>query len=64
MGEIHVGKDPVVDREKIKETDKIMKEHSRARISIWKTGANHGQEDRILASKTNKSENTAKLYLA
>ena len=64
MGEVHVGKDAEVDREKIRETDKIMNEHSRAWISIWKTGANHGQEDRILASKTNKSENTAKLYLA
>ena len=27
-------------------------------------GENHGQEDRILTSKSNRSENLAKLYLA
>ena len=64
MGETHVKNDKIIDRKKVRETDKIMNEHSRAWCSIWRTGEAHGQEDRILSSKTTKSENTAKLYLA
>ena len=64
MGETHVRNDKVVDRLKVREIDKTMGEHSRAWCSIWGTGANHGQEDRIISSKVTKSENTAKLYLA
>ena len=64
MGEEHVGKDHKIDRKKVKELDKTMNEHSRAWCGIWKTGADHNQEDRVLASKCSKSENTAKLYLS
>ena len=51
MGETHVKNDKVVDRLRIREIDKTMGEHSRAWCSIWGTGANHGQEDRIISSK-------------
>ena len=64
MGESHVKNDKVVDRLKVREIDKTMSEHTRAWCSIWGTGANHGQEDRVINSKISKSENTAKLYLA
>ena len=64
MGEVHVEKDRIIDRKKIQELDKTMNDHTRAWCSIWRTGANHQQEDRILSSKTSKSGNTAKLYLA
>ena len=64
MGEVHVGKDTIIDRKKVRELDKIMNENSRAWCSIWGTGANHEQEDRVLNSKISRSENTAKLYLA
>ena len=33
-------------------------------LNIWGTGRNHEQEDRIIQSKTSKSENRARLYLA
>ena len=64
MGREHVKEDTVVERDKIQETDKVMNEHSSAWCSMWRTGRNHDQEDRIVASKTSKSENRAKLYLS
>ena len=53
----------MVDRKTLKEIDKVMSEHSRAWCGIWSTGKTHNQEDRIITSKSSKSENTAKLYL-
>ena len=64
MGEVHVKEDKVINRVKIREIDKIMNEHSTAWCSIWGTGQNHQQEERIVQSKTSKGENRAKLYLA
>ena len=64
MGEPHVKKDQIVDRTKVREIDKIMGEHSAAWCSIWGSGSNHGQADRVINSKVTRSENTAKLYLA
>ena len=63
MGMEHVKGDKIVSRARIKEVDKIMNEHCMAWCGIWGTGQQHGQEDRILASKTSRSENTARLYL-
>ena len=63
MGKEHVGDDEEVDREKIREIDKRMNEHSRAWCSIWRTGEHHDHGDRVVASKMTRSENTAKLYL-
>ena len=63
MGKAHTGEDKKVGREKIREIDKLMSEHSVAWCSMWKTGKNHEQEDRVINSKTSKSENRAKLYL-
>ena len=64
MGKVHVDKDTPVGRDKIQESDKMMNEHSSAWCSMWRTGRYHEQEDRIVQSKTSKSENRAKLYLA
>ena len=64
MGKEHVEADKVINREKIRETDKVMNEHSAAWCSIWRTGTNHEHQDRVVQSKTSKSENRAKLYLA
>ena len=61
---IHVGEDKDVGRERMIKTDKIMNEHSSAWCSMWRTGMDHQQEDRILHSKVSKSENKAKLYFA
>ena len=63
MGQVHVGGDKKVNREKIRETDKILNEHSSSWCSIWGTGRHHGQEDRVQSSKISRSENRAKLYL-
>ena len=64
MGQVHIGEDKKINREKIRELDKTMNEHSRAWCNMWNTGKDHSQEDRIQNSKTSKSENRAKLYLA
>ena len=64
MGMVHVGDDREVGRERIRDIDKLMNEHSTAWVNIWKMGENHEHTDRIITSKTSRSENTAKLYLA
>ena len=64
MGQVHISEDTEIGREKIKETDKIMNEHSRAWCNIWSTGAFNDHEDRVISSKINNSENRAKLYLS
>ena len=64
MGQEHVKGDIVVDRAKVRETDKIMNEHSAAWCGMWRTGSAHQHEDRVIQSKTSKSENRAKLYLS
>ena len=63
MGKEHVGDDEEVGRVKIVETDKILNEHSAAWCSIWSTGRDHEHQDRVLHSKTSRSENRANLYL-
>ena len=63
MGKPHVGENEEVGREKIREIDKLMTEHSVAWCTIWGTGRSHDQEDRVISSKSSKSENRAKLYL-
>ena len=64
MGKVHVEGDIPIGREKIRETDKVMNEHSSAGCGIWSTGSGHQHEDRIIQSKTSRSENRAKLYLS
>ena len=64
MGEVHVKEDKIIDRDKIREIDKTMNEHSIAWCNMWGTGRDHEQEDRVIQSKTSKGENRAKLYLA
>ena len=63
MGREHVGNDKEVERTKIIETDKVLNEHSAAWCSIWSTGKDHEHQDRVLHSKTSRSENRANLYL-
>ena len=63
MGKEHVGDDEEIGRVKIVETDKVLNEHSAAWCSIWSTGRDHEHQDRVLHSKTSKSENRANLYL-
>ena len=64
MGQAHIGEDKEVDRVKIIETDRILNEHSAAWCSMWSTGKDHDHQDRILHSKTSRSENRANLYLS
>ena len=63
MGQEHIKDDKKIDREEVRRIDKLMNEHSAAWCNMWGTGRHHGQEDRIVSSKTTRSENTAKLYL-
>ena len=63
MGQEHVKNDKKIGNEEVRKIDKIMNEHSTAWCNMWGTGRHHGQEDRIINSKTSKSENRAKLYL-
>ena len=64
MGEEHVGKDREVKREEILEREKILNQHSLSWCKMWRTGADHGHEDRIRQSKITNSENRAELYLS
>ena len=64
LGEDHVGKDRVVDREEILEREKVLNQHSLSWCKMWRTGKDHGHEDRIRQSKITNSENRAELYLS
>ena len=54
----------IKDREKIRNTDKILNEHSAAWCAMWAAGRDHDHGERILQSKQSKSENRANLYLS
>ena len=51
-------------RNKIREINKIMNDHSVVWCSMWNIGKDHGHEDRVLSSKLSRSENRANLYLS
>ena len=64
MGQVHLGEDKRITREKIRELDRVMNEHSRAWYNMWNTGKDHSRKNRIQSSKVSQSENRAKLNLA
>ena len=57
MRKEHTAGDKKVGREKIREIDKLMSEHSVAWCNMWRTGQNHDQEDRVISSKISISDN-------
>ena len=62
LGEDHVGKDRVIDRDELVRREKLINQHSMAWCKMWRTGEDHGHEDRIRQSKISNSENKNKLY--
>ena len=63
MGEEHVNKDKIVNRQELIETEETINGHSRAWAHIWGSGKDHKHFERILNSKVTHSENVANLYL-
>ena len=63
MGQEHVNKDKMVNRQEIIETEETINGHSRAWAHIWGCGKDHKHFDRIMTSKVTHSENVANLYL-
>ena len=64
LGEEHVSKDRVIERSEILEREKVLNQHSVSWLKMWRTGQDHGHEDRIRQSKISNSENRAELYLS
>ena len=64
LGEVHVSKDRVVDRAELLRREKILNQHSLSWCKMWRTGEDHGHEDRVRQSKITNSENRADLYLS
>ena len=64
LGEVHVGKDTVIERDELIRREKILNNHSLSWCKMWNTGENHHHEDRIRQSKVCNSENRAELYLS
>ena len=63
MGEVHVKKDQIIGREEMIEIEKTLNGHAMSWCKIWGTGAAHKHEERVMSSKTTRSENRASLYL-
>ena len=63
LGEDHVGKDEIIERDEILKIEKKLNEHALAWCKMWRTDEAHGHEDRIRQSKVTNSENRADLYL-
>ena len=64
LGEEHVGEDREIGRSEILQREKILIQHTNSWLKMWKTGEDHGHEDRIRHSKVTNSENRAELYLS
>ena len=64
MGEIHTKNDKKITREEIHEIEKQLNGHSVAWVKMWGTGADNGHQDRVIDSKTTKSNNLASMYIA
>ena len=63
MGQVHIKQDKELSRSDMIRTDKILNGNSMAWCKIWGTGSAHGHEERIMTSKTSKSENSSDMYL-
>ena len=63
MGQVHIKQDVELKRRDMIQTDKILNGNSMAWCKIWGTGAAHGREERVMTSKTSKSENSSDIYL-
>ena len=63
MGEVHTKEDREVSRQELQDMEEYINGHSRAWAQIWQSGEDHNHLGRIMASKTQRSENIADLYL-
>ena len=64
LGEAHVGKDKEITREEMVRREKVLNSHAISWCRMFRTGENHGHEDRVRASKVTRSGNRAELYLS
>ena len=63
MGQDHVKSDKKITRAEVIEIEKTLNGHTRAWANIWQSGQDHKHFERIVSSKTTRSENVADLYL-
>ena len=63
MGKVHTDKDKEVKRKDVIEIEKILNGHSISWVKMFSTGLDHGHVDRVMSSKTTRSENNADLYV-
>ena len=61
LGEDHVNKDRIIDRAELIKRERVLNQHSLSWCKMWRTGQDHGHEDRVRASKITNSENRAEL---
>ena len=64
LGEEHVSKDRIIDREEVRKREMHLNNHALTWCKMWGTGRAHDQEDRVRQSKVTNSENRADLYLS
>ena len=57
MGHVHVGKDEEVNRQRAREIDKIMNEHSAAWVSMWRMGEDHDHQGEKADARPNLRRN-------
>ena len=62
MGREHTEKDREIDRTEIIEREKVINGHSVMWVKMNNTGERHDQVDRVISSKTTKSNNLSSLY--
>ena len=57
MGETHVAGDKKINREEMKQIERVLNGHTVAWAKMQQSGENHGHKPRIIASKSTKSDN-------
>ena len=63
LGQVHTGKDKIITRKELIETEKLLNAHCVAWGKVWRSGDDHDHRGRIINSKKTASENTADLYI-
>ena len=63
MGEEHTQNDKEISWEEVRELERIVHGHTLAWDLVWRTGEDHGHQDRVTRSRATRSGNQATLTL-
>ena len=63
IGNVHTDSDKEIPREQIIEIEKTLNGHAICWVKIFNTGQDHGHIERVMSSKTTRSENKAYMYV-